>query len=67
MAKKSLVTRVFTDRIERLIASGFIPDEKISKRFAGKGHPGDAKMIDYLLEQLEIFIKHEAESIQEAG
>jgi len=56
----SRVTRIHEttdERIKRLIESGFIPPEKVSK-FHG-GTRGDAEMIDYLIEQLEIIIKNE--------
>jgi len=64
----SRVTRIHEttdERIRRLIDSGFIPPEKVSK-FHG-GTRGDAEMIDWLVEQVEVYVKRDAELIQEAG
>jgi len=57
LSRVTRIHEVTDERIKRLIESGFIPPEKVSK-FHG-GTRGDAEMIDYLIEQLEIIIKNE--------
>jgi len=55
LSRVTRIHEVTDERIKRLIESGFIPLEKISKYHGGTR--GDAEMIDYLVEQVEEYAR----------